>query len=1082
MPYLDWRFLPVFHRLDLTAAYQGIYDPRLVAMSVVIAILAAYVALSISGRMVAAATRRSRWAWASAGAISMGGGIWAMHFIGMLAFSLPCGVGYDPFGTLLSVIPGMLASGVALSVISRKTEPSFKRLVVCAVLMGAGIGAMHYSGMAAMQPAALLAYDPRLVALSVVVAVVLAFVSLGIRFRFHRPGVSGIAPTLAAATVMGCAVAGMHYTAMEASIFLPFPDAYILGLAVPPTVLALLITIFTVLIAAGTLVATFAGRQNELAASLRSEVARRTTLELEARAGHARLKAIFDAAADGIVTIDRRGRILQWSSGAQRIFGYGSDEVLGATVAMLVPRRDQGGNIGPVKSFLRTGQADLVGADRELTALRKDGSEFPIELSVSEVHVGDEIFFTGILRDITERKRAEKELIDAREEAESANRAKSQFLATMSHEIRTPLNGVLGMANLLSSTALNERQARLVDNVVRSGQALLAIISDILDFSKIEAGRFELFEVAFDPHELIAEVADLFSERCTSKGLELISFVAEDVPSLLRGDPVRLRQILINLVGNAVKFTERGEILVEAAVGASGADHLMLSFSVLDTGIGIAPQNQALVFDPFQQVDSSMTRSRGGTGLGLAIARKLAEMMGGTMGLDSEPSRGSRFRFTAKCARAAASLPAAGGSQNLPRPLRTLLVDANATSAHIFSLYLKRWKIDATIVATAPAAEAALRQSESGFDVAIIDVKGLGAPGMELARAIRASADVHRTEIVLLLGMDRSIADEGLESIGALAILTKPVRPSELFNCLAALAARSPGAAIVPFDRRRDTGAGRARFAARILVVEDNPVNQDVAMGILENMGCRVVTAPNGSLAVRRFAEERFDAILMDCEMPVMDGLEATRRLREIERSETAFPSGDPRPARTPIIALTAHVLGEMRGKCTEAGMDDFLVKPFDEQQMRAALRRWIAACEETASPAGSGAAAAPVDPSTIERICGMGGKGGAALLERVVGTFADTAPRLAASIRASCEGGDNEALWRAAHSLKSSAAALGAGPLARRCAEIEALAREQGVGPVNSLLDAFDREFTAALQALMETVRAAQEPVRAAQ
>src|SRR3984893_1647286 len=568
MLHLDWRFFPVYDQIDPIAAYSGAYNAGLVALSVIVATLAAFVALSISSRIVAANSRGARWAWASAGAMAMGGGIWSMHFIGMLAFSLPCGVTYAPVGTVLSMIPGILASGVALHAISQRTDPGFKRLAVGAVLMGAGIGLMHYSGMEAMEPNALLRYDPALVALSIVVAAGLAFVSLGIRFRFHSVPYPMVATALAA-PIIGFAVAGMHYTAMQASIFFPLPGAPLANMATSPMFLAALITIFVVLIMSVALVATFAGRQVELAQSLAAEVA--------------------------------------------------------------------------------------------------------------------------------ERKRTEDELIKARQQAEAANHAKSQFLATMSHEIRTPMNGVVGTANLLATTPLNDRQTQLVHNLVGSGQALLGIINDILDLSKIEAGHFELAEVDFDPRELIAEITDLFGERCTSKGIEFIYFVAEDVPQHLTGDPARLRQGLVNLVRNAVKFTERGEILVELSLADSAQQHATLHCSVIDTGIGIDPEQRAKIFEAFYQVDRSMTRLRGGTGLGLSIVKGLVTLMGGDIGVESELGHGSRFWFTTRLDRSDDELAATRSPRALERPLRVLAVDANAVSAEVMSRYFARWRIAAWI-------------------------------------------------------------------------------------------------------------------------------------------------------------------------------------------------------------------------------------------------------------------------------------------------------------------------------------------------------------------------------------------------
>src|SRR5579885_3094938 len=598
MLHLDWRFLPVFDRVDPNSAYAGVYQAGLVALSVLVAAIAAFVALSISGRIAAAGSRRERWAWASAGAAAMGGGIWGMHFIGMLAFSLPCGVSYNPPETILSMIPGILASGVALHIISDRREPTFGRLLIGAVA--------------------------------------LSFVALGIRFRLRAGHGTGVVATAIAAPVMGCAVAGMHYTAMQASVFYPLADAQLSLMSMSPGLLAGLITVFTVLIMGTVLVAAFAGRQVELARELAAEVARREVLETDAENGRARLQAIFDAAVDAIVTVDEGGRILQWSKGAERILGYSADEAVGEDFSMLMPPRRRRRRRRYLQFALASQHRGMTGSGRETVAQRKDGSEFPVELSISRVRAGSEFLLTGILRDITERKRVEQDLIQARVQAEAANRAKSQFLATMSHEMRTPLNGVLGTTNLLAGTRLTARQTRLVQNLERSGQALLGVISDILDLSKIEAGRFELAANDFEPRELVAEVTDLFAERCAAKGLEFVYFVAETVPGRLRGDAARLRQILINLVGNAMKFTEQGEIYLELEASEIGPDEATLTCSVRYTGIGMPRDQQERIFSSFHQVDASTTRSRGGSGLGLAIVTELVSLMGGQVG-DADP-------------------------------------------------------------------------------------------------------------------------------------------------------------------------------------------------------------------------------------------------------------------------------------------------------------------------------------------------------------------------------------------------------------------------------------------------------------
>jgi two-component system, sensor histidine kinase and response regulator len=555
------------------------------------------------------------------------------------------------------------------------------------------------------------------------------------------------------------------------------------------------------------------------------------------------------------------------------------------------------------------------------------------------------------------------------------------------------------------------------------------------------------------------------------------------VPEQLLGDSVRLRQVLINLVGNAMKFTEQGQIVIEITLEEDARNELMLAFLVEDTGIGIPADKIGQVFEPFRQADASMTRSRGGSGLGLAITKHLVELQGGEVAVESVPGHGSRFHFTARFQRVpSATAPAI--RRHIARPLRTLLVDTNAASARIMGRYLTGWKIEATSVNTARKAKTAWNEALAAgtpFDVAIIDLKGLANDGMELAQTIQTEGREAGTAIILLVGMNNLASNDEIEALGAFATLTKPARPSALFDCFVSIASGGKDNRIAPLIGRRTSRATVPSFDAWVLVVEDNPVNQEVATGILESMDCRAVVAANGQLALKLFDAGSFDLVLMDCEMPVMDGFEAAAGIREAEEA-VANAGGEAR--RVPIVALTAHALAEVREKCLRSGMDDFLVKPFDELQIADMLRRWIPARERAArerAPIAADASASAtandatgiIDREAISRIRAIQGKDKNSLFERVVAQFADTAPSLVASLRSQCDAGDAEAVWRTAHSLKSSAATLGAMRLSRRCAEIEALAREGGATPVRELLEGLDADLAAAQRGFGELIGA---------
>lgn len=638
MLHLNQWFLPVFDPADPATNYVGVYDPWLVATSVGIAIIAAFVALSISGRIVVAKNGWSRWAWNSAGAVVMGGGIWAMHFVAMLAFSLPCGVGYNLIGTILSMIPAMLASGVALSVISQKQRPSFARLAIGAVLMGAGIGTMHYSGMAAMEPQALLRYDPVWAAVSVFNAVALALISLSIRFRLRWPQSSSIPATLVAAAVMGCAVAGMHYTAMRASLFFPLPDTPKLLMALSPTPLAVVITIFTVLIASTALIACFAGRQTELAISLKAEIAERKRGEaelLQARRADARLAGAIAGLNAGIALFDENDRLVVANPTYRQIHEIISDILVPGVAFEIILRT----NVQRSRFDLGSDEAEAYIA-RRLDQHRNPGPIVERRLNdgrweqIREQRLSDGGLLLVIL-DVTKEKAHEEALTQAKQAAEAANRSKTDFLSMMSHELRTPLNAIIGFSDIMLSGVFgpigSPKYLDYAGDVNRSGRLLLEMINDILDLSKIEAGHYELDIQEIGVTPIVEDSISVLRAAAQQREVELTFTVGG--PLRVKADDRALKQILLNLLSNAVKFTPSGG---RVTLSASAAPECTIAVAVTDTGIGIAPADLDRVFEPFRRANASISRTHEGTGLGLAITKHLVELNGGELSLKSQ--------------------------------------------------------------------------------------------------------------------------------------------------------------------------------------------------------------------------------------------------------------------------------------------------------------------------------------------------------------------------------------------------------------------------------------------------------------
>jgi PAS domain S-box-containing protein len=752
-------------------------------------------------------------------------------------------------------------------------------------------------------------------------------------------------------------------------------------------------------------------------------------------------EALVQSSPVAIALLDPNGTVNSWNPSAERLFGYAADEAVGRNIDDLVAMNDEVREEARAQTKQGMSGGFVHGISRRT---RKDGTLIDVEIFAAPVMVAREpAGLYAMYHDIGP-------LQQAREAAEAAAEAKSAFLATMSHEIRTPLNAVIGMTGLLLDTDLTPEQHGYGEVIRSSGDALLAVINEILDFSKIEAGRLDLEREPFAVRQCLESALELVATSAADKGLDLAYLIDPQTPHTIVGDATRVRQILLNLLNNAVKFTDLGEVVLKVdarplEIGGDGGGRYEVHFAVRDTGIGIPEDRMEALFEAFSQVDASTTRRYGGTGLGLAISKRLAEQMGGTLRAESTPGRGSTFHVTIAAEVVAGPSPEELEAIPQLEGRRVLIVDDNATNREILRRQTESWGMEPVDTESPVQALEWVVRGET-FDLAILDMQMPDMDGLTLAKEIRGRRSAVQIPLVLLTSLGR---DERGETEVFAARLTKPIRPSQLHDVLVGIFAPQLALQRVPTPASEAGEAPAEWQPLRILVAEDNAVNQRVALLVLGKLGYRADLAGNGREAIDALERQEYDVVLMDVQMPEMDGLQATREIRR------RWPVPQRRPR---IIAMTAGATEDDRRACLAAGMDDYVSKPIRQEELAAALSRRGTSSPETMPP---------IDRDTLGRL--RDAVGGDEAVRELTRTFLSDSQKLLAALRDDLGAGRNDDVRRHAHTLKSTAASFGADSLAELCRRLENLAGAGSADRLTDLVDDIDAEFGRVAAALSD-------------